>query len=71
MKQPFNNWRHMTIGALVASSCMYFSCTGVIPKDELVIDMQEKGAEVAPSMYGVFFEEINGSADFSGGGEDC
>ncbi len=63
MKHHFNNWRPMALCGLVASSCMYFSCTGVIPQDELVIDMQQKGTDVAPSMYGVFFEEINHAGD--------
>ncbi len=63
MKHRFNHWRPMTLGALVASSCLFFSCTGVQPQDELVINVQDKGVEVAPSMYGVFFEEINRAGD--------
>lgn len=39
------------------------ACTGVAPKEELVINLQAKGAEVAPSMYGIFFEEINHAGD--------
>ena len=36
---------------------------GAAPKEELVINLQEKGAEVASSMYGIFFEEINHAGD--------
>ena len=40
------------------------SCSsGIDPKEELVINVQEKGAAVAPSMYGIFFEEINHAGD--------
>lgn len=33
------------------------------PKEDIVIHLQEKGAEVSPTMYGVFFEEINHAGD--------
>lgn len=39
---------------------------GNSPTDEeekIVIDLQKKGASVSPSMYGVFFEEINHAGD--------
>ncbi|KAA6337793.1 Extracellular exo-alpha-L-arabinofuranosidase [termite gut metagenome] len=39
------------------------SYNSVASKEEIVIYLQEKGAEVAPSMYGVFFEEINHAGD--------
>lgn len=39
------------------------SCGGITPQEELVIDLQEKGAEVTSSMYGIFFEEINHAGD--------
>lgn len=39
------------------------ACNSIAPKEELVINLQEKGAEVAPSMYGIFFEEINHAGD--------
>ena len=29
------------------------ACNSIAPKEELVINLQEKGAEVAPSMYGM------------------
>ncbi|MGC4073924.1 MAG: alpha-L-arabinofuranosidase C-terminal domain-containing protein [Nibricoccus sp.] len=35
----------------------------VLKKESITIDLQKKGAEVAPSMYGVFFEEINHAGD--------
>lgn len=39
------------------------ACNSIAPKEELVINLQEKGAEIAPSMYGIFFEEINHAGD--------
>lgn len=39
------------------------SCGDVGPKEELVINWQEKGATVSPTMYGIFFEEINHAGD--------
>ena len=32
-------------------------------REGIVINLQEKGAGIAPSMYGVFFEEINHAGD--------
>lgn len=32
-------------------------------KSQVVIHLQEKGADISPSMYGVFFEEINNAGD--------
>ena len=32
-------------------------------KEEIVINLQERGATISPSMYGVFFEEINHAGD--------
>jgi alpha-L-arabinofuranosidase len=37
--------------------------SAIIPKDNIIIDLQTKGAPVSPSMYGVFFEEINHAGD--------
>lgn len=48
---------------LAAAALLMSSCGGVTPKEELVINLQEKGAEVASSMYGIFFEEINHAGD--------
>lgn len=48
---------------LAAAALLMSSCGGVTPEEELVINLQEKGAEVAPSMYGIFFEEINHAGD--------
>lgn len=39
------------------------SCSNVGPEEELVINWQEKGAPVSPTMYGIFFEEINHAGD--------
>ena len=46
-----------------AVALLLSSCKDAEPKEELVINLQEKGAEVAPSMYGIFFEEINHAGD--------
>lgn len=36
------------------------SCTSTITShDEIVIELQKKGERISPSMYGIFFEEIN------------
>lgn len=48
---------------LAATALLLSSCGGIVPEEELVINLQEKGAEVAPSMYGIFFEEINHAGD--------
>lgn len=45
--------------ALLISSCS----DAISPQEELVINLQEKGAEVSPTMYGIFFEEINHAGD--------
>ena len=44
----------------VTSLCLTM-CTSL--KDEIAVNFQEKGAEVASSMYGIFFEEINHAGD--------
>ncbi len=62
MNGHFGKLLHWTFGGLMMS-CVVTSCSDVVPKDELVINLKEKGAEVAPSMYGVFFEEINHAGD--------
>lgn len=49
--------------SIAAASLLISSCGSMAPQEELVINLQEKGAEVAPSMYGVFFEEINHAGD--------
>ena len=42
----------------------FVSCAKEIPFDEeITIFADKKGAELAPSMYGVFFEEINHAGD--------
>lgn len=33
------------------------------PDDEIVIDLSGHGADVSPTMYGIFFEEINHAGD--------
>lgn len=54
-----HNFLCLATVAFFVSACS----SGIVPKEELVINMQEKGAEVAPSMYGIFFEEINHAGD--------
>lgn len=46
-----------------AAALLLSACNSIAPKEELVINLQDKGAEVAPSMYGIFFEEINHAGD--------
>jgi len=40
-----------------------FSCNKSQTGDSVVINLREKGASISPSMYGVFFEEINHAGD--------
>lgn len=42
---------------------MITACDTSSSGEEIIIDLQAKGALVAPSMYGVFFEEINHAGD--------
>ncbi|MDR0844443.1 MAG: alpha-L-arabinofuranosidase, partial [Tannerella sp.] len=46
-----------------AAVSLLLSCNKSSSKEEIVINLQEKGAEVSSSMYGVFFEEINHAGD--------
>lgn len=50
---------------LAATAFLISSCSSgsVAPEAELVVNLHEKGAEVSPTMYGVFFEEINHAGD--------
>jgi alpha-L-arabinofuranosidase len=52
-----------TIICFATAALLMTSCNSTAPKEEIVVYLQEKGAEVAPSMYGVFFEEINHAGD--------
>jgi alpha-L-arabinofuranosidase len=45
------------------SVLLIFSTKAFSQRDELVINLKEKGAGVSPSMYGIFFEEINHAGD--------
>jgi alpha-L-arabinofuranosidase len=42
---------------------LYCSMEAIAQTGELVINVKEKGASVASSMYGIFFEEINHAGD--------
>jgi alpha-N-arabinofuranosidase len=49
------SWMLISLVALFLSSCNVKT-----PGDgKIVVDMAQKGANVSPSMYGIFFEEIN------------
>lgn len=48
----------LTVVSLLLSSCSVDKI-----QDEIIIDLQGKGTEISPSMYGVFFEEINHAGD--------
>mgnify|MGYP007111741650 CR=1 FL=1 len=47
------------ICAGIATSLLLASCSVGTDGTPITINLSEKGADVAPSMYGVFFEEIN------------
>ena len=50
-----------------ASAMMVVACapkgTTTEAQDTIIVNIAEKGAEISPSMYGIFFEEINHSGD--------
>ncbi len=48
----------------VLAVCLFFllSCT-TNKKDAILIDVAREGAEISPSLYGIFFEEITHSGD--------
>lgn len=48
---------------IVIIALFLVSCGKTTTKEEITIFLQEKGAEVPSSMYGVFFEEINHAGD--------
>lgn len=50
---------------IYAMAALAFASCGTKPamQGELLIDYTQKGAEVNPQMYGIFFEEINHSGD--------
>ncbi len=49
------------INLLLMLSCVFVSAQTIPTK--ITIDFQQKGAIVQPSMYGIFFEEINNAGD--------
>ena len=50
--------------SLILLIALVSSCaTKFIVNDRISIDMAIKGKEISPSMYGIFFEEINHSGD--------
>ena len=50
---------------LISIVCFFliFSCKKEESHGSITIDLAQKGADVSPSMYGVFFEEINHAGD--------
>ena len=50
-------------GVTIISCNTASSTPNTSEKEQVVIYLQEKGAPVSPSMYGVFFEEINHAGD--------
>lgn len=51
-------FQFVVLGAMVTSCSINSSL-----KENIVINLKEKGATVSPTMYGVFFEEINHAGD--------
>ena len=50
----------------IAAGMACAACTtGNVPeaKDSIIVNIAEKGADISPDMYGIFFEEINHSGD--------
>lgn len=50
---------------ILKSAALALACASGLyaPAQEISVDLQRKGYDVAPSMYGVFFEEINHAGD--------
>ena len=65
MKQKMNAWWYC-IGLLILLGCAY-AATKPNPEDnkthKYVVDVSEPVAEIQPTMYGIFFEDINFAAD--------
>ena len=55
------------IWSMSKKSILLFVCSlfilSVFSQAKLLVDFQQKGASVFPSMYGIFFEEINHAGD--------
>ena len=51
---------YLNIGLCILSSCS----NSLSPhREEIIINLQERGSDISPTMYGVFFEEINHAGD--------
>lgn len=48
--------------ALAVTACVS-STSSEAPSDSIIVNVAQKGAEVSPSMYGIFLEEINHGCD--------
>lgn len=48
---------------LILSSFLSCAMTGFAQTDAIRIDLNKKGADVSPNLYGIFFEEINHAGD--------
>lgn len=56
--------RILILAASAILAMAAISCSEQVPADEtLTIDLSQKGAEISPTMYGIFFEEINHAGD--------
>jgi len=55
-----NTLKKQGVLALLAGG---FFCNGTVAQQELIVDLSEKIAPIQPTMYGIFFEDINFAAD--------
>lgn len=55
-------FRTLALGALCMAA-LPASAQPEIPRSTITIDVTQQKAEIAPTMYGIFFEDINRSAD--------
>ncbi|GAT63639.1 alpha-L-arabinofuranosidase C-terminal domain-containing protein [Paludibacter jiangxiensis] len=64
MKTRFRNSRYRKI-ALIGSSIVFFLCfqSFAIDKAKISVDVNKPGHAIAPNLFGIFFEDINLSAD--------
>ena len=59
--------RHLQTAAAVTAALVAVACSSQgstnEPKDSITVNVAEKRAEIAPSMYGIFIEDINHGCD--------
>ena len=60
MKTNFASFALLALGAITLASC---DNKPAVPTSELLVEVNQPGAEIKNTMYGIFFEDINYAAD--------